>query len=66
MAKENAEKNNLQNIMEEVKSVGDFFTKKNISNIANFAVDSAKTGVSTFKAARDNAKYSGKILAHFL
>ena len=44
----------------------DLLTASNLSNIAKFIGGAVNNGAGTFKAARTNARVTGKLLAHFL
>ena len=49
-----------------LSSFKDLFTAKNVGTLASYVGGVATEGLDTFKAARGNAKTTGKILAHFL
>ena len=66
MMKDNAEKTDLFSVAQGVSKFSDIFTTKNLSTVASYVSSVAKDGVDTFKTARNNAKITGKMVAHFL
>jgi hypothetical protein len=44
----------------------DLLSTDKLKKIASFSSDLYREGVTTFKSARENAKTTGKLLAHFL
>ena len=61
-----AAKKNLAPVISNTSKFSDLFSAKNLSNIGKFIGSSVSDGADTFKAARENAKITGKLLAHFL
>ena len=66
MMKGNAEKTDLYSVAQGVSSFKDIFTAQKLSTLASYVSSVAKDGVETFKTARNNAKVTGKMIAHFL
>ena len=64
--KEKATQNNLASVAEGLSSFKDLFTAKNVTTLASYVGNVATDSLETFKAARNNAKTTGKMLAHFL
>lgn len=48
------------------KSFSDLFTGEKLKTLGSFVAKTTARSIDTFGEARDNAKITGKILAHFL
>jgi len=59
-------KQNLVPVISQTKSLGDLFSSQNLKNFGNFLTGSVDQGAFKFQAARENARKTGKLLAHFL
>lgn len=57
---------NLAPVVKNTSSLSDLFSAQNLTSIGKFIGNSISDGKDTFKAARENAKITGKLLAHFL
>ena len=62
----NQSKQNLGSVMTNTSKLSDLFSMQNLGNIGKFIGSSFNQGAATFKNARENAKLTGKLLAHFL
>ena len=63
---EKAEQTNIMSLAQNVSSVKDLFTAKNVTTLASYVGNVTMDSLDTFKTARNNAKITGKHLAHFL
>ena len=63
---QNSAKKNLAPVLQNTSKLTDLFNTKNLKSIGKFIGSSVSDGTETFKAARENAKVTGKLLAHFL
>ena len=48
------------------KSFSDLFTGEKLKTLGSFVAKTTARGIDTFGEARENAKITGKMLAHFL
>ena len=53
-------------VLSSVSTFSDLFSASNMASLGKFIGDSVSNGAETFKVARENAKITGKLLAHFL
>ena len=56
----------LAPVANNVKQTSDLFSVQNLTSMASFLKNTVSDGKQTFKEARQNAKITGKLLAHFL
>ena len=66
IVKEKAQENDLMEVAKSASSFKSLFTAKNVGTLASFVGGAIMDGTDTFKAARTNARTTGKMLAHFL
>lgn len=63
---EKAQENKLNEMASSVTSFKSLFTAKNVGTLANYVGGVIMDSTDTFKTARNNARITGKLLAHFL
>lgn len=66
MTREYADKNNVTEMLTSANKVSDLYSYEKIKKLASFSKELYKDGVVMFKSTRENARTTGKMLAHFL
>jgi hypothetical protein len=66
LATKKAYENNITEMLASTNKISDLLSKDKLSKLYDFSKDLYKEGIGTFKSARENAKMTGKLLAHFL